>query len=148
MSIFAYIPTFLPIAFPPLFLPAFLPSYLPYFLSSCLHHSYLPVFLSNFQLFLPIFLFTFIPTFLSTSPRPAHVPVKEESTLVTAGIVGPQERVLVMTVSLADVDAVYAPQPVFPLTPNVLRCRLILAAAVVVVVGGDLEEVASLADGN
>ena len=53
-----------------------------------------------------------------------------------------------MVVALTDVDAVYAPRPVFPLTPNVLRCHLLLAAAVAAAAGGDLGEVASSAAGN
>ena len=53
-----------------------------------------------------------------------------------------------MVVVLADVDAVHAPRPVFPSTPDVSRCCLPLAAAVVTVAGEDLGEVTSLAAGN
>ena len=48
-----------------------------------------------------------------------------------------------MAVALADIDDVHAPRTVFPLTPGVPRCRLLLAVAVATAVGGDLWEVAS-----
>ena len=63
-------------------------------------------------------------------PRPAFVPARGEDALEAAGIVGPWEEVLVMVVALADVDAVYDPRLVSPLTPNILRCCLLLATAV------------------
>ena len=62
-------------------------------------------------------------------PMLAFIPARGEDALETAGIVGPWEEVLVMVVTLADVDAVYAPRLVFPLTPNISRCCLLLATA-------------------
>ena len=81
-------------------------------------------------------------------PRATFVPARGKGALVATGIVGPREEVLVMVVVLADVDAVHAPRPVFPSTPDVSRCCLPLAAAVVTVAGEDLGEVTSLAAGN
>ena len=63
-------------------------------------------------------------------PRPAFVPVRGEDSLEAAGIVGPWEEVLVMVVAFSDINAVYAPRLVFPLTPNISRCCLLLATAV------------------
>ena len=81
-------------------------------------------------------------------PRPAFVLAREKNALVAADIVGPREEVLVMAVTLADVDAVYAPHLVFPLRPNVSRFCLLLAAAIGPIVGRNSGEVAFLAAGN
>ena len=81
-------------------------------------------------------------------PRLAFVPVMRKNPLVAAGIVGPWEEVLVMVVAFAGVDVVYASQPVSPLTPDVSRCCLLLAAAVATASGEDLGEIASSAAGN
>ena len=65
--------------------------------------------------------------------------------LVTAATVGPQEEVLVVAVTLADVDAAHAPWPVFPSTPDILRCCLFPAAAFAEVVGGYGEDLGEFA---
>ena len=41
-----------------------------------------------------------------------------------------------MVVTLSGVVAVYAPQPVFPLTPDALCCCLLLATSIATAVGG------------
>ena len=46
--------------------------------------------------------------------RAAVVLTRQKSALVAAGIIGPQEEVLVMTVTVAGIDAVHAPRPMSP----------------------------------